>query len=368
MPKRKASSDPHRTDRNPASRSVPEGPSGDDTSRSVLGGLRGGYRITSDQNHGGEDIISLIVPFEEKGIVCQLYRASKSDQPSEGESKGGDELGSESGKSDDEGPPSKQLQWPSLIFTHGAGGGLANPATADFCRGVSSMDACLAMQGTMNLKSRIKTFNAVAEHVRESFPTSSGRAGSEAGAGKIGGHSNARLALGGRSMGARASTISANELGTNLVNKLVLVSYPLTAEKGGGMEERAAPLYEVSEDVPVLFVIGDQDHMCPKKELKRVRSKMKASSWVVWVKGADHTMSVKGGKENIWRMRRETGRIAGEWAQNRSEERNGYVEVDDEGQVRFLGWMSEEGRQGEGKKDEDEDVDKDVSKRRRKEM
>jgi len=172
---------------------------------------------------------------------------------------------------------------PSLVFTHGAGGGIETPAIAEFAEGFASIDTALCFQGTMNLKSRVKSFHAVIEN------------------------QDWGLALGGRSMGARAAVMTANEYGKT--EALVLVSYPLVSEKGDVRDEI---LLEISKNIEVLFVIGDGDKMCPLDRLNEVREKMKATSWLMVVKGADHGMSVKP-KSATEHFVRETGKVAAQW-------------------------------------------------------
>ena len=173
----------------------------------------------------------------------------------------------------------------------------------------------------MNLKSRTKTFYVVVDHVRENQPK-----GEET-----------SLALGGRSMGARAASISAPSL--KRIDTVVLVSYPLTSEKGVGIEERAAPLIDLPPETDALFVTGDVDKMCPLSMLNKVRQKMKARSWLLLVEGADHAMSVKGGKTVVERMRKETGRLASEWIDKRdASDTEGLLKVQD-GEMVFSGWL-----------------------------
>lgn len=295
-----------------------------DTTHSVLGGLRGGYRLDPDTSSTSNNTIGLTVPFEGKSAVCQLYQP-----PS---------IRSSSTTKEDE------LPQPKLIFTHGAGGGLSNPATAEFCAGYAEREAVLAMQGTMNLQHRVRTFGAVVSDLR--------------GRGVVG----KTVALGGRSMGARAACLASKEL--KGVSTLVLVSYPLLAEKGGGLEERARPLWELDEGVDVLFIVGDGDAMCPRRELDEVRRSMKARSWVCGVQGADHTMSLKGakGKGMVSAMRRKTGAVAAEWVESKTEERGvGWVDVGD-GKFKFDGWIEDEDSKVV---EEDENEAKDSKRKRR---
>ncbi|GAB7341791.1 hypothetical protein MBLNU457_g0120t1 [Dothideomycetes sp. NU457] len=215
---------------------------------------------TDDNDEGTE---TFEIPNGDKSIICKKYYFCES----------------------------KSATMPSLIFTHGAGGGIETPATVEFARGFVSIDTIVCFQGTMNLKSRVKSFHTVIEDQDWGY------------------------SLGGRSMGARAAVMTANEYGKT--HSLVLVSYPLVSEKGDVRDEI---LLEIPADVAVLFVIGDGDKMCPLDQLSDVRKRMKATSWLVVVKGANHGMDVKP-KRATEPVRRETGEVAAQWLKRRDLEK-----------------------------------------------
>lgn len=256
---------------NPTSNDAPPGPSKTSTGHSILGGMAGGHRIdpSDPSNPTDRPLDNFTIPFKDKAIVCQRYLApSTLDAASEAQ---------------------------SLIFTHGAGGGIANPATASFAAGFARWAAVLVVQGTMNLTSRVRTFAAVRQH--EGW---------------------ARV-LGGRSMGARAAVMSCNEGGDEGggTGALVLVSYPLDNGKG---EIRDGILKEVKVGVDVLFVVGGGDAMCDVGMLGMVRREMRAKSWVVLVQGADHGMSLGKGAATE-EVRKASGEVAARWVRERDEER-----------------------------------------------
>jgi pimeloyl-ACP methyl ester carboxylesterase len=172
---------------------------------------------------------------------------------------------------------------PDLIFTHGASGGLSNPATKSFLDGFSADGSAVCFKGSMNLKSRTKDFHTVIES-----------------------QDAATAALGGRSMGARAAVLAAKEHQTQ---SLILVSYPLIGQKG---EMRDEILLAIDADVRVLFISGDNDHMCPIAELNEVRPNMQAKSWLLVVRDADHGMSLTP-KAAIEPIREYTGKAATQW-------------------------------------------------------
>lgn len=143
----------------------------------------------------------------------------------------------------------------------------------------------------MNLQSRVSTFQAVVEH------------------------EDTQPALGGRSMGARAAVLTAQQPQYG-VKALVLASYPMVGAQKGDSREQI--LLDLPERIDVLFIVGSNDSMCDIKHLRTVMQKMKARSWVVEVKGADHGMSLKQ-KAGVQPIRKETGTIAAHWLLERDE-------------------------------------------------
>jgi predicted alpha/beta-hydrolase family hydrolase len=202
----------------------------------------------------------------------------------------------------------------TLIFTHGAGGGIENPATALFARGFAGGAgpatngdgdeegknggfAVVSFEGTMNMVSRVKYFHAMIEHEKNLGVMKD-------------------LVLGGRSMGARAAVVAMKEQGTKK-GMLVLASYPLVGMNG---EVRDKILLEIEENVEVLFVSGDKDSMCDLKQLGAVREKMKARSWMMLIKGADHGIGLKP-SDAVAKIREFAGEAAARWV--RGEGRGG---------------------------------------------
>ena len=175
---------------------------------------------------------------------------------------------------------------PSLIFTHGAGGTLHSDGILNFRIGFASQSPLICFQGSMNLSSRVKMFDAVISHHAESAPV---------------------LALGGRSMGARAAVMAGE--GKEDVKALVLVSYPLHTGKG---DMRDDILLAIGEGVKVLFVVGDRDEMCDLEKLEDVMGKMNAESWRIVAESADHGMTVKpkAGTQAVGEL---TGKVVAEW-------------------------------------------------------
>ena len=203
---------------------------------------------------------------------------------------------------------------PALIFTHGAGGGLSNPAMKEFADGFAEVSPVVCFQGTMNLKSRIDTFQTVVEH------------------------EDTQPALGGRSMGARAAVLTAQQTQFN-IKALVLASYPMVGAQKGDSRERI--LLDLPEEIDVLFITGTKDSMCDLKHLHNVIEKMKARSWVLEVQGADHGMSFTP-KAGVQPIRKESGTIAAHWQLERDESKC-YCSLSwsaKDGKVVSTGWQS----------------------------
>ena len=171
----------------------------------------------------------------------------------------------------------------SLIFTHGASGTLKADAMANFAEGFATTAPMLSFQGSMNLNSRVKMFEAVCEDQK------------------------AFKCLGGRSMGARAAIMAATDENTHLA----LVSYPLHNNKA----TRDQILLDLPADKKVIFVSGNHDNMCDLKKLEDVRSKMKCKTWLCVVEGADHGMKTKPAKASKAIVLK-TGEIVARWLED----------------------------------------------------
>lgn len=98
----------------------------------------------------------------------------------------------------------------------------------------------------------------------------------------------------GRSMGARAAVIAANNVkGTQLHNSVagvLALSYPLHT-KDNKSNLRDGPLYELNK--PVCFISGNEDEMCDETLFKDVLRKVNNYT-ITWLPGADHSLKIKG--------------------------------------------------------------------------
>jgi len=227
-----------------------------------------------------------------------------------------------------------------LIFTHGAGGGLSAPAVVNFAQGVVDAGSnIVCFKGNMNLKSRTRMFGSVLEYEKQKQKQD---------------RAEEKLAFGGRSMGARAAALAAQE--ADDVKILVLVSYPLVGPNG---DVRDQILLDIGTDVDVLFISGDGDNMCDLRRLEEVREKMNAKSWMVLVEGADHGMHLRGGggKKRTDMMGKGTGRVAARWIVNRDKQKTEMIVKWDSSREAVVGsesWGSGEQVGEPGEKEEDD--------------
>lgn len=199
---------------------------------------------------------------------------------------------------------------PALLFTHGAGGTLKSEGIANFVHGFARNKPILCFQGNMNLKSRSKMFSTVIDN--QSAPE----------------------CLGGRSMGARAAVMAANDQTTHLV----LVSYPLHTLK----EIRDQILIDLPAHVKVIFISGDHDTMCDLQLLREVRGRMNCTSWQVTVQDADHGMNVKP-KVGTQAVGEKTGEIVAAWLESCDpSHRESKLLWKDDSTAQFSGWFSED--------------------------
>jgi predicted alpha/beta-hydrolase family hydrolase len=99
------------------------------------------------------------------------------------------------------------------------------------------------------------------------------------------------LVIGGRSMGGRMASLLAAE-GFAPLAGLVLLNYPLHAI---GRPEKLRTAHWPDLRVPVLFVHGDRDAMCPLDVFERERAArlINAPTTVHVVAGADHSFGVR---------------------------------------------------------------------------
>lgn len=175
---------------------------------------------------------------------------------------------------------------PLMLWTHGAGGGLNDDATQGFANGFAELAPIVVHEAQSNLEHRVACYKAMTEH--EGYATY----------------------IGGRSMGSRtAATLATNTPETKAV---VLVSYPLF----NNGECREQIMLDLPARLDVLFILGSKDPMNPCKKFEEVRARMKARSWVCIVQGAAHMMDMVHDHATK-DMRRQSGRVAAEWLQNR---------------------------------------------------
>ncbi|KAK6158362.1 hypothetical protein DH2020_005676 [Rehmannia glutinosa] len=94
------------------------------------------------------------------------------------------------------------------------------------------------------------------------------------------------LVLAGKSMGSRVSCMVAGEKDI-AASAVVCLGYPLKGMNGAVRDETLLQL-----TVPVLFVQGSKDGLCPLEKLEAVRKKMNASTALHVIEGGDHSFKI----------------------------------------------------------------------------
>ncbi|XP_057968244.1 uncharacterized protein LOC131157855 [Malania oleifera] len=94
------------------------------------------------------------------------------------------------------------------------------------------------------------------------------------------------LILVGKSMGSRVSCMVANGEGVG-ASAVVCLGYPLKGMNGAVRDETLLQL-----TVPVLFVQGSKDGLCPLEKLQAVRKKMKSPNELHVIEGGDHSFKI----------------------------------------------------------------------------
>ncbi|XP_022721205.1 KAT8 regulatory NSL complex subunit 3 isoform X1 [Durio zibethinus] len=94
------------------------------------------------------------------------------------------------------------------------------------------------------------------------------------------------LVLAGKSMGSRISCMVAGreDIAASLI---VCLGYPLKGMNGAVRDDTLLQL-----TVPVMFVQGTKDSLCPLEKLEAVRKKMKAMTGLHEIDGGDHSLKI----------------------------------------------------------------------------
>ncbi|KAE8452412.1 hypothetical protein EG329_001113 [Mollisiaceae sp. DMI_Dod_QoI] len=177
---------------------------------------------------------------------------------------------------------------PDVLFTHGAGSQLDNPALDAFAEGLAGTHTVLCFEDQGSVQRRAATFKSLLD----AFPSVT--------------------AFGGRSKGS----VAAVEASLNsVVKKLILFSLPLSSkgssDPGRNLLQLPQDLLQLQWDVEVLFIGGDRDELCLFEDLAEIRKRMKARSWWVQIEGADHGIRFEVEKRRS--VCEFVGRIAGKW-------------------------------------------------------
>ncbi|XP_077251269.1 alpha/beta-Hydrolases superfamily protein [Tasmannia lanceolata] len=94
------------------------------------------------------------------------------------------------------------------------------------------------------------------------------------------------LILAGKSMGSRVSCMVASTEGIH-ASAIVCLGYPLKGINGAVRDETLLQLI-----VPIMFVQGSKDGLCPLDTLSAVRKKMKSVNELHVIEGGDHSFKI----------------------------------------------------------------------------
>ncbi|CAN4127246.1 unnamed protein product [Withania somnifera] len=98
------------------------------------------------------------------------------------------------------------------------------------------------------------------------------------------------LILAGKSMGSRVSCMVA--VNGIAVSAIICLGYPLKGANGATRDELLLQI-----DVPIMFVQGSKDGLCPLEKLEAVRRKMKCANELYVIDGGDHSFKI--GKKHL---------------------------------------------------------------------
>jgi uncharacterized protein len=174
--------------------------------------------------------------------------------------------------------PSSDVR-PVILFAHGAGASSSSPWMVGWKKRLSTLGSAVAfdypyMRERRRTPDRLP--NLIAAH-REALTKATAQ-------------QSGPLVLAGKSMGSRVGChVSLEE---PLVRALICFGYPL---KSPGKQGAVRDEVLLALRVPILFLQGTRDSLCPVDLLQDVRKKMQAPSTLHLVEGGDHSLNVSAG-------------------------------------------------------------------------
>ena len=164
---------------------------------------------------------------------------------------------------------------PLILFAHGAGAGPAHPFMQSWSRRLSEIGRTVCFEYPYMRRGRRSPdrLPVLLEAHREALTDAKAEP-------------DERIVLAGKSMGARVGCHLALE---EPVVALVCFGYPL---QGAGKQPKLRDEVLRALEVPILFIQGTRDRLCPLDLLDEVRCRMKAPSELFIVEAGDHSLQV----------------------------------------------------------------------------
>jgi uncharacterized protein len=174
--------------------------------------------------------------------------------------------------------PSKDVR-PVFLFAHGAGAPSSSPWMVGWKKRLGTLGATVAFDYPY-MRERRRTPDRLPRLItahREALTKATAE------------HSGP-VVLAGKSMGSRVGCHVALE--ESSVRALICFGYPL---KSPGKQGAVRDEVLLALRIPILFLQGTRDALCPVELLEAVRRKMQAPSTLHLVEGGDHSLNVSAG-------------------------------------------------------------------------
>jgi uncharacterized protein len=171
------------------------------------------------------------------------------------------------------------MKMPAFLFAHGAGAPSAHPWMQRWAKRLTAVGPVFAFD-----------YPYMREHRKRPDPLPALVAAHREALAQAKKEHDGPVVLIGKSMGGRIGCHLALEAD---VAAVVCLGYPLC---GGGNPEKMRADVLLKSFVPILFVQGTRDSLCPLDLLAEVREKMEGPNQLYVVEGGDHSLMVTKGQ------------------------------------------------------------------------